>query len=137
MTGRKSDAELDTGSGRGFGLVFAAVFAIIGLWPLTGDGALRLWALVVAAVLLLAALTAPKILAPLNRLWLRFGALLGRAATPLVMAVLFYGTVLPTGLVLRALGRDPLRRRPDPEAASYWIRRDPPGPEPTSMKNQF
>lgn len=76
-------------------------------------------------------------LAPLNRLWFRFGLLLQRIAHPVVLAIIYFAVVTPTGLVLRALGKDPLRLRRDPDAATYWIRRDPPGPEPESMTRQF
>ena len=62
---------------------------------------------------------------------------LGRIATPILMAFLFVATVVPVGLVMRALGNDPLRLRRDPKAASYWILRDPPGPKPEAMKHQY
>ena len=133
-----SNTEVKAGSDRGFGLVFAVVFGIIGLWPLVGGGGgVRIWALTLGAVFLLVALAAPQILAPLNRLWFRLGILLGRIATPLVMGALFYVTVLPTALVLRAMGKDPLRLRRDSTARSYWIERDPPGPKPESLDHQF
>lgn len=131
-----SRAEAPDGSSdRGFGLVFAAVFGVIGAWPLLGGGAPRLWALVAAAAFLAVAAAAPRLLAPLNRAWTRFGLLLGRIVTPLVMGLLFYGMVTPMGLAMRALGKDPLRRRFDRAAASYWIARRPPGPAP--MSRQF
>ncbi len=75
--------------------------------------------------------------APLNRLWARFGRLLHRLVTPLLMLIVFAATVVPIGLAMRALGKGPLRRRPDPAAQSYWIERRPPGPPPETMKNQF
>ncbi len=122
-------------SDRGFGLVFAAVFAVVALWPILGAEAPRLWALALAAAFLAVALAAPRRLAPLNRLWTRFGLLLSRVMNPLVLGLLFFVVVTPMGLVMRALGKDPLRRRLDRSAASYWIRRDPPGPAP--MSRQF
>ena len=76
-------------------------------------------------------------LRPLNIAWTRFGLLLHAVVNPVVMALLFYGTVLPTGLVMRALGRDLLRLRRDPAAESYWIARQPPGPAPDTFKDQF
>ena len=90
-----------------------------------------------AALFLAAALLRPAILNPLNRLWLKFGLLLHRVVNPIVMALLFYGTVLPTGLVMRALGKDLLRLKRQPDADSYWIVRQPPGPAPETMKDQF
>lgn len=130
-------ARASGGSDRGFGLVMAAVFAIVGAWPALFAGAPRLWSFAVAALFLGAALAAPRVLAPLNRVWTRFGVLLHRIMNPVVMAVVFYGTVVPIGLVMRALGKDPLRLRRDPAATSYWIARTPPGPAPETMKNQF
>ena len=79
----------------------------------------------------------PKILSPLNRLWFRFGLLLHHIVNPVVMALLFFTTVTPMALIMRLLGKDPLRRKFDPEADSYWIPRQPAGPAPETMKNQF
>ncbi|MEE8227677.1 MAG: hypothetical protein V3R30_12710, partial [Kiloniellales bacterium] len=78
--------ETKRSSDRGFGLVFAAVFAVIGLWPLIGGGALRRWALAVVAAFLAVALVAPRLLGPGNRLWTRFGLLLHRLAGPVLAA---------------------------------------------------
>lgn len=125
------------GSDRAFGLVFAVVFAIVAGWPLLGGGAPRWWALAVAAGFLAVALARPALLAPLNRLWTRFGLLLHRVVNPLVMGVMFFLLITPMGLVLRLLGKDPMRLRRDPAAASYWIVREPPGPAPETMKQQF
>ena len=125
------------GSDRGFGLVFSAVFAAIGLWPWLDGRPVRGWSLVVAGALLGVALVRAAWLAPFHEVWFRFGLLLHRITSPIVLALIYYATVTPTGLVMRALGKDPLRLRFDPNAESYWIRRDPPGPEPESMKHQF
>jgi predicted membrane metal-binding protein len=122
-------------SDRGFGLVFAVVFAIVAAWPLMGGGGPRLWALAVAAGFAALAFAAPRALAPLNRLWTRFGLLLARITNPLVMGLMFFAVVTPMGLAMRALGKDPLRRRFEPGAASYWMERRPPGPAP--MSRQF
>jgi hypothetical protein len=90
-----------------------------------------------SAVFLILALTCAAVLAPLNRLWFRVGLLLNRIINPLVMGLLFFACVVPIGLLLRLLGKDPLRLRFDPAAPSYWIVRTPPGPPPQNMKNQF
>ena len=129
--------EAKQGSPRGFGIVFAVVFAVIGLWPLMGGESARTWALVLAGVLLALALMRPALLAPLNRLWLGLGAVLHRIVNPLVMGLMFFAIIMPTALVLRLMGKDLLRRRFHPGAESYWIPREPPGPEPQSMRNQF
>jgi len=132
---RKNDIEV--GSEKSFGIVFAAVFALVALWPLIHGEPVRWWALAVAAVFLAAAFVAQPLLKPLNILWFKFGMLLYKVVNPVVMALLYYLTVVPTGLLMRACGKDPLNRTFDTEATSYWIERDPPGPEPDSMKNQF
>ena len=113
------------------------MFVVIGLFPLLGGGPPRGWAFGVAGAFLAVALVRPAWLAPFNRAWFKFGLLLQRVVNPLVMAVIYFAVVTPTGLVMRALGKDPLRLRYDPDAESYWIHRDPPGPERESMKNQF
>lgn len=133
----ESRAASGPGSERGFAVVFTVVLVLVGLWPMVSGGPVRTWALLVAVALLLAGLTAPGILAPLNRLWFRFGMALGRIVSPIVMGILFFGTVMPTGLLMRLFRKDLLRLRFDPAAESYWISRDPPGPSPESLKQQF
>lgn len=125
------------GSERSFGLVFAVVFGVIGLWPLLKGEPLHLWALGAAAALLVLALAIPAALKPFNRLWFRFGLLLHKVMTPLIMGLMFFGAFMPTGLIMRALGKDILRLKFDPQAQSYWIERHPPGPAPESLRNQF
>jgi hypothetical protein len=131
------DEKLVTGSDRSFGLVMAAAFAVVTalnawhagrLWPWTGG---------LAALFLATALLRPRVLNPLNRIWMRFGLLLHKVVNPIIMALLFFGTVWPTGLVMRMMGRDLLRLKREPQAASYWIVRSPPGPSPETMKDQF
>jgi len=129
--------EIEAGSERTFGIVFFAVFAIMGLYPLLNGGEARIWALIIAGAFLLAALVAPRILRPLNRLWSRFGLLLHNVVSPVIMGLLFFVAVTPTALIMRLAGKDPLRLRFDPEARTYWIDRQPPGPEPKTMRNQF
>jgi hypothetical protein len=124
-------------SNRAFGIVFTVFFALIGLWPLPWGGNPRWWALGIAAVFLFAALVCPKTLAPLNRAWMRFGLLLHKIVNPVIMGLIFFLTVTPTALIMRALGKDPSRRRLDKDATTYWIDRAPPGPDPDSMPRQF
>ena len=131
------DEPAKGGSDRGFGVVFVVVFVAIGLFPLLNGGPPRAWALGIAATFLAAALVWPALPAPLNRVWFKFGLLLQRVVNPLVMALIYFAVVTPTGLVMRALGKDPLRLKYDPDARSYWSHRDPPGPERESMQNQF
>ena len=129
--------DVKVGSERAFGWVFAAVFALIGLWPLLSAESVRLWALIVAALFIAAAYFAPGALKPLNRLWFLFGMLLHKIVSPLVMALLFFVTVTPIAVFMRLAGKDPLRLKFDRAAKSYWIERTPPGPAPETMRNQF
>ena len=85
----------------------------------------------------LIALAKPALLAWLNRLWIKLGVLLGKVVSPIALGILFYGVLAPVGKVMRFAGKDPLRLKFDPGADSYWIPRDPPGPPPDSMTNQF
>jgi hypothetical protein len=124
-------------SNRAFGLVFATVFAVIGLWPWLFGGHVRIWSVAIGAAFLVVASLWPAVLAPLNRIWTRFGLLLHRIVSPVVLGVMFFGVVTPMGLVMRALGKDPLRLRFDPAARTYWIERRPPGPAPDTLNNQF
>ncbi len=130
--------RVKSSSNRSFGLVFAGFFLLVGLLPLARGAELRFWALGLAAAFLFLALAYPAPLSPLNRLWLRFGLLLHRITTPLVMGLIFFLAITPTALLKRAVSRDdPMRRRFEPEARSYWIERRPPGPAPETMRNQF
>ncbi len=131
----KDDVEI--GSEKSFGLVFASVFIIISLWPLIHGMPPRWWAIAVSVVFLAAAFFAKPLLKPLNILWFKFGLLLYKIVNPIVMGILYYLTIVPMGLVMKAIGKDPLNRRFNPDATTYWIEREPHGPEPDSMKNQF
>jgi hypothetical protein len=131
------DEDVVGSSDRTFGVTLAVIGIAVGLLKLwRGYGSGWLW-LAVATVPLLLALFWTAALAPLNRLWLRFSLVLYKVVNPIVMALMFFATVVPTGLVMRALGKDPLRLTRDPKAASYWIVREPPGPAPETMKHQF
>ena len=115
----------------------AVVFVIIGLLPLLSEEPVRWWAWIAAALFCGLAFARPTLLAPLNRLWFRFGLLLNRITSPLLMGLFFFGMITPYGCVLRWLGKDLLRLRFDPSAKSYWIERKPPGPAPETIKRQF
>lgn len=131
------EEELVGSSDRSLGIVFCVVFSLIGLWPVLDGNPPRWWSFGIAAAFLGAGLWIPRVLSPLNRVWLRFGLLLHRIVNPMIMGLLFYVCVTPMGLVLRLLGKDPLRKRFDPKVDSYWIERKPPGPKPETMKNQY
>lgn len=129
-----SSANVKMGSERSFGLVFAGVFGVVAVLPLMHGYPVRLWALPVAALFLAVALIRPALLAPLNRLWFRFGLALGRVMTPVMMGVLFVVAVIPTALLMKLLRKDPMQRRLLPEAATYWERREQ---QPGPMREQF
>jgi len=125
-------------SDRSFGRVMAAAFVVVGVLPLVHEPYQpRWWALAIAAIFAVAAQWWPATLAPLNYVWLKFGLLLHKIVSPVILGLLFYTTVLPIGLLIRVFGKDPLHLRRDPAAQSYWIARDPPGPSPESMSQQF
>jgi hypothetical protein len=127
----------ERGSDRTFGIVFTILFLIIGCWPLLKDGPVRVWALGVAGIFLALAIAVPKALAPLNRLWMAFGLLLGRIISPIMLFLVYLVAVVPTGLIMRAMGKDPLHRRLDRAAKSYWVHRVPPGKPDATMTRQF
>jgi hypothetical protein len=116
--------EHPTGSSdRSFGFVFAAFFGFLGalaLWR--GHGLWFVW-LPLSAIFLILALLVPTLLAPLNRLWMRLGRLLSVVVNPVVMAVLFFGVLTPVGWLMKATGKDPLRRKFEPDSRTYWIPR--------------
>lgn len=124
-------------SDRSFGFTFAAVFALLSalaLWRGSGHWA---WFITAAALCCAVALTHPSWLAPLNRLWTKFGLLLHHITSPIVLTVMFFVAITPVGLVMRLRGKDGLARAYDTNAKSYWIPRIPPGPPPESMQQQF
>jgi hypothetical protein len=130
------DEPTAPGSNRTFGLVMAAALAVVSLingWHL---GRLWPWTVVTALLFAGAAWLRPSSLGLLNRLWMKLGLMMHKVVNPVVMGLLFYGTILPTGLVMRLRGRDLLRLKRQPTAESYWIAR-PPGPSPETMRDQF
>ncbi|MEQ8667372.1 MAG: SxtJ family membrane protein [Rhodospirillales bacterium] len=128
----------EMGSNRAFGIVFAAFFAILGFFPLVfGDGIWRVWPFAVAGSFLCVALAVPRALTPLNKIWFKFGLLLHRLMTPIILFILYFVSVTPIAAILRIFGKDPLNRKFDPSAGTYWIERDPPGPASDSFRNQF
>ncbi|MFN3077600.1 MAG: SxtJ family membrane protein [Alphaproteobacteria bacterium] len=125
------------GADRSFGLVFACVSLLPALAPLWKGEPPRLWAVALATGFLAVALVRPAWLGPMNRVWYQFGLLLHRGVSPVVMGLIFFGALSPLALLLRWLGKVPLRLELEPEVASYWIARPSPSPAPGSMKRQF
>lgn len=130
-------SEEKQASEKSLGRVFAGVCAIIaalGFYRHTGHGPYWLGA---SAVFLFCAYFWQAPLVPLNRFWMKLGAMLFKITNPIVMGIVFFGAVMPTGLIMRALGKDPLKLKLDKNAASYWHPRTPPGPAGHEMSNQF
>ena len=129
-----SHVSTEQSSEKSFGVVFSIVFLVVALYPLITSESLRIWALVVSIIFFLLAFLAPKILVLPNKLWFKFGLLVGSIVAPIVMTLIYFVTVLPTGLIMRLSGKDLLKQKLDKNAKSYWIeRKEPMG----SMKNQF
>jgi hypothetical protein len=124
-------------SNRSFGMLFVAVFAALGGYSRWRGGTGYPGWFAAAALVLVPTVFAPRMLTPFNRAWMKLGHLLGRVFNPVVLGLLFFLGVTPLGIVKRMLGWDPMRTRYDADAATYWIDRDPPGPAPDSLPNQF
>ena len=134
MSETTSYIVIEQSSEKSFGIVFSVVFLIVALYPLINSEDLRIWALVASIIFFFLAFIAPKVLVFPNKLWFKFGLLLGSIVAPIVMAFVYFVTVLPIGLIMRLLGKDLLKQKLDKNAKSYWIeRKEPMG----SMKNQF
>ncbi len=129
--------ELKGASDRAFGLTFAVVAAVLAGISVWRAGPSWPYTLTAAVIIALIAVTRPAVLAPLNRSWMKFGRLVNRVTTPLVLGLLFFLMITPIGLTMRLAGKDPLRLKGDRDAPSYWVERKPPGPAPESMPNQF
>ncbi len=123
-------------SERTFGLVWAALFAVLGAWPLVSGEPPRVLLLAAALVLTVISVVAPRLLAPLNIAWHRLGLALHRIVSPVVLGALFYVVVTPMGVAMRLANKNLLQRR-KPERSTYWEARDPAGPGRGSMRDQF
>ena len=125
--------EIKISSNRSFGIVFFIVFLLVALYPLLKDNDLRIWSLVISFIFLILGLINSKILTPLNRLWFKFGLLLGKFLSPLIMGIIFFIVVTPIGIIMRLLKKDLLNLKYN-KKETYWI--DKTGPK-SKMKNQF
>lgn len=121
-------------SNRSFGILFFLVFLIIGIYPLLKDGDLRIWSLIISTIFLILGLLNSSILYPLNKIWMKFGYLLGAIIAPIVMALIFFGVVTPTGIFMKIIGKDLLNLKKKKNKKTYWIKKEK---LKSSMKNQF
>ena len=126
-------SEKNKSTNKSFGIVFFIVFFVIGIYPLFNQDNIRIWSILLSLVFLVLGLLNSKILTPLNKLWFKFGLLLGKIISPLIMGIIFFLVVTPIGLFMRMLGKDLLNLKKNSHK-SYWIEKtDPKG----KMKNQF
>ena len=127
------NTELKIGSNKSFGIVFFIVFLLVAIYPLINNGELRIWSLITAIIFLILGLINSKVLTPLNKLLFKFGLLLGKVVSPLIMGIIFFLVVTPTALIMRIIGKDLLNLKFN-NKKSYWIEKT--GPK-SKMKNQF
>ena len=126
-------SKIKVNSNKSFGIVFFVIFLIIGLYPLINEDNIRIWSIVISIIFLILGLINSQILTPLNILWFKFGMLLGRFVSPIVMGLVFFLVVTPTGLIMKLFNKDLLKLRKN-KNSSYWIKRPKIKSE---MKNQF
>ena len=127
------NSKIKISSNRSFGIVFFTVFFIIAIWPLLNGHEIRSWSLIISIVFLLLGILNSKILTPLNKIWFKFGILLGSVIAPIVMSIIFFLVVTPTSLLMKLFGKDILGIKKN-KSKSYWIEKS--GPK-SKMKNQF
>ena len=125
--------EIKISSNRSFGVVFFIVFLLIALYPLLKGNDLRIWSLIISFIFLSLGLINSRILTPLNRLWFKFGLLLGKFISPIIMGIIFFIVVTPIGIIMRLFKKDLLNLKFN-EKETYWIEKK--GPK-SKMKNQF
>ena len=126
-------SKIKVGSNKSFGIVFCVFFLIVSLYPLINGENIRLWSLFLSVIFLILGLLNSRILTPLNILWFKFGIFLGRFVSPIVMGLVFFLVVTPTGLILRMFKKDLLKLKKS-NSNTYWINRSEPK---SDMKNQF
>jgi hypothetical protein len=125
--------DFNISSNRSFGIVFFVVFLLIAVFPLANSEDLRIWSLIISLIFLILGLLKSKILTPLNKIWFKFGILLGKIVSPLIMGAIFFLVVTPIGIILRLMGKDVLNLKYN-KNKSYWIENSSPK---SKMKNQF
>ncbi len=125
--------DIKIGSNRSFGVVFFIVFLLIGLWPILKGNELRIWSIVISLIFLTLGILNSKILTPFNKVWFRFGIFLGNFISPIIMGIVFFLVVTPTGLIMKLFRKDLINLRKN-NSSTYWIEKKD---IKSSMKNQF
>ena len=127
------NSNIKIGSNKSFGIVFFLFFVIVSIFPLFKDEDIRVWSLIIAIIFLILGLLNSKFLTPLNKIWFKFGILLGKFVSPIVMGIVFFGIVTPTSLIMRLLGKNLLGLKKS-KKDTYWIERSK---IKSKMTNQF
>ncbi len=125
--------KIKLGSNRSFGIVFFVVFLIIAIYPLLNDNSIRLWSLIVGIIFLILGIINSKLLTPFNILWMKFGLLLGKIVSPIVMGFVFFGVVTPISIIMKLLRKDLLNLKRN-KKETYWLKKEE---IKSNMKNQF
>ena len=125
--------DIKISSNKSFGIVFFIFFLILSIYPLFKDGNFRIWTLILSIVFLILGLLNSSILSPLNKIWFKFGILLGNFISPIVMGVIFFTVVTPTSIIMKILNKDLLNLKKN-DNESYWIKKSE---VKSKMKNQF
>jgi hypothetical protein len=120
-------------SNRNFGIVFFIVFLLIAIYPIINSEDIRIWSLIISSIFFILGIINSKLLTPLNKIWFKFGLLLGKLISPLIMGLIFFFVVTPIGLLMRLLGKDLLNLK-FKKNSTYWVEKS--GPK-SKMKNQF
>ena len=126
--------KTDLPSNRNFGIVFFIIFLAIALWPLLNQNEIRFWSLIISIIFLILGIINSKVLTPLNKIWFKFGILLGTIVSPIVLGFVYFMFVVPTGYIMRFLGKDILNLKKDSNIKTYWINKKE---KNTNMKDQF
>tara|TARA_B100000242_G_C42853168_1_gene396103 strand:- start:249 stop:623 length:375 start_codon:yes stop_codon:yes gene_type:complete len=114
---------MKSNNNKSLGLLFFFVFIIISFWPLLNGGNVRIWSIVIAIIFLTLALVKPQILNPLTKLWIKFGELIGKFISPIVIGLIYFVILTPIGLLMRLFNKDLLNLKFSKES-SYWIKRE-------------
>ena len=116
-------SKIKTSSNRNFGLVFFIVFLILGFWPIINGGEIRIWLVVISLIFLVLGMMKSKLLTPLNKLWFKFGMILGAIVAPVVMGAVFFLVVTPIAIVMKTMGKDLINKKYNKKKETYWITR--------------
>ncbi|MDA9076560.1 SxtJ family membrane protein [bacterium] len=125
--------NIKIGTNKSFGIVFFLFFLIVSLFPLFKNGNIRVWSLIIAIIFLILGLLNSKFLTPLNKIWFKFGILLGNFVSPIVMSIVFFVIVTPTSIIMRVLGKNLLNLKKG-NKKTYWVERSK---IQSKMRNQF